>query len=144
MFINSLEFMEIMSTSFTVMVFSSLYMFVMLTPQSIFPLHVYSSKLSEGKNMSISDVLAVSSVTINIPSGLKYMFTSFKISFKTSNVDFIAAACTVTNFILKFSRIISLYPYMPDPRPYDLFLPEVPESLLAVTTVRNYLMKTYL
>ena len=45
------------------------------------------------------DVLAVSSVTIYIPSGLKYIFTSFRISFSTSNVDLKAEAWIVTNLI---------------------------------------------
>ena len=73
-------------------------MFDMLMPASISSVHEYSSKLSADKYISISDVRAVSSVTMYIPSGLKYMFTSLSISLRTSNVDLNALAWIVNSF----------------------------------------------
>jgi ABC-type nitrate/sulfonate/bicarbonate transport system permease component len=56
--------------------------------------------LSPDKKISTRDVRAVSNVTIYIPSFLKYIFTSLRISFRTSNVDLKAAAWIVTNFMI--------------------------------------------
>ena len=81
----------------------SLNVFETFIPATISDSQLYSSKLSDAKYISTSDVLAVSKVTIYIPSGLKYMLTSFNISLRTSKVDFIAEACTVANFIFNKS-----------------------------------------
>ena len=79
-------------TSLLVIDLRSLNVFETFIPAIISESHDYLSKLSDERYISMSDVRAVSSVTIYIPLGLKYMFTSLSISLSTSNVDFMALA----------------------------------------------------
>ena len=92
--------------------FNNLNVFDILIPATISSLHSYSSKLSAGKCISINDVLAVSKVVTYIPPLLKYIFTSLRISFKTSKQDLKADAWIVANFMLSNKVITSLCHYM--------------------------------